>query len=161
MSCQTRNSIFFFPPQEVKFKRRGLFIVLLFEKIVLASLVCRRYMKLQSLWSPVPSAGDWLHFLYSKKKKKCFVHFFFFLFEGRKGELTLSWSLFSLSLVDICFIHTWFLILLLCTVVWFWVPLWVRPLAGDEWRSALCFTSSSVFHSAISGFVVFLSSSRR
>lgn len=147
------RNLIFFPPQEVKFKWRGL-LLFCFRKIVLASLVCRRYMKLQSLWSLVSFAGDWLHFLYSKKKKKCFVHFFF-LFKGREGELILSWSLFSLSLVDICFIHTWFLILLLCTVVWFWVPLWARSLAGDEWRSALCFTSSLVFHSAISSFLFF------
>lgn len=117
-------------------------------------MVGRRYMKLQSFWSLVSFAGDWLHFLYSKKKKNA-SYTIFFLFEEREGELILSWSLFSLSLVDICFIHTWFLILLLCTVVWFWVPLWARSLAGDEWRSALCFTSL-VFHSVISDFVVFL-----
>lgn len=78
-----------------------------------------RYMKLQSLWSLVVSAGDWSHFLYSKMKMLLnSFGFFFCLFSSGWEDVDLKLIfVFALARRDSFCIHTRVLVLW-CTVVW-------------------------------------------
>lgn len=86
---------------------RLFFFLSFFRKLYCAvDVPFTRYMKLQSLWSLVVSAGEWSHFLYSKMKmllNSFGFCFFCFLRGGRTS--TWSWSLFSLLPVETRFVY--------------------------------------------------------
>lgn len=90
------------------FKKKKQLFSRLFSNIVLRRLTCHftRYFTLQSLWSLVVDAGDWLHFLYSLTKS--FVTLYFSSFSGvggRRRDDADLWSHSCLSILVFVYIH--------------------------------------------------------